>query len=100
MLLALSLTVVHAELFASPQVVAQFGRQNPARYFGVVDYNSSLVVYARTGHYPHADPNPRTVLWAGCDHNLESDGTRCISRSKTRLAPWPMAWSWVQRGGG
>ena len=65
MLLALSLTAAAAELFTSPQVVAQFGKQNPARYFGIAEYNSSLIVYARTGHYPHADPNPRTVLWAG-----------------------------------
>ncbi|CAH0375624.1 unnamed protein product [Pelagomonas calceolata] len=83
-MLLLGLTAVHAELFTSPKVVAQFGRQNPARYFGIVDYNSSLLVYARTGHYPHADPNPRTLLWTGCDHNLN-----CISRSNTQLAPWP-----------
>ena len=69
MLLALGLTA-SAELFTAPKIVAQFGRQNPARYFGIVEHNSSLVVYARTGHFPHADPNPRTLLWTGCDHNL------------------------------
>ena len=77
-------TAVTAELFTNPKVVAQFGRQNPARYFGIVEHNSSLLVYGRTGHFPHADPNPRTLLWGNCDHNL-----RCISRSNTRLAPWP-----------
>jgi hypothetical protein len=40
-MLLLSLTVVHAELFTSPKVVAQFGKQNPARYFGIVEHNSS-----------------------------------------------------------
>ena len=87
--LALCCLTASAELFASPKVVAQFGKQNPARYFGIAEYNSSLIVYARTGHYPHADPNPRTLLWDNCDHNLERDGTRCISRPRTRLAPWP-----------
>ena len=87
--LALCCLTASAELFASPKVVAQFGKQNPARYFGIAEYNSSLIVYARTGHYPHADPNPRTLLWDKCDHNLERDGTRCISRARTRLAPWP-----------
>ena len=50
MLLALCLTAA-AELFTSPKVVAQFGRQNPARYFGIVEHNLTLIVYARTGSH-------------------------------------------------
>ena len=64
-----------------------------ARYFGIVGIQlpASLLVYGRTGHYPArgSQSAAHAALGSLRPQLLESDGTRCIARTKTQLAPWP-----------
>ena len=89
MALCLGAAAARPRLFAELTVVARLGDRNPARYFGLVAFNGSLVVYARTGHFPHADPSPRTLLWERCDFDLRSDGGRCVTKARALHARWP-----------
>ena len=81
------------ELFRSAEVVARFDEGDPSRYFGLVQVpggGGRSLVYARTGHYPHADPESATVVWRGCDAALRTaGGAPCLAAARRFAVPWP-----------
>ena len=86
-------------LFTAAEVVATFEPGDPSRYFGLIEdapnwqrrRRGAYALYARTGAYPHADPEPRTIIWRDCDAALRApDGeSSCASRGRSRTMPWP-----------
>lgn len=94
--------VASSSVFGRPRVVARFGPNDPSRYFGLVAWRNRYLLYARSGHYPHADPNPRTSVWRGCDASLLTrTGEPCVEGIQGTDARWPVSFAhnaafWVE----